>query len=315
MAFQCKSRFIPDSQGRIQMKVIDGDDTIVLEIDEDDIREDSVLIEPEPLDNIYSEIFIWYGLRTGAAADSQESYQGLVYATPEDTTPPERALDIACEVARVTLRRDRHWNILADFIRDEGTAHKLLEFLVGRHTIQRDLVTFEMPYYATGVELGDQIALRHRLLNNDDPLRAEVLAWEYDGSRAGGVYRHRGGLGVARPGPRGLGPHRGLGELIQPPVERLAELDEHAEDVGEDIGLRVLFLLRGAAQRPTKGIRRHAKKQCRQMVSTPARAAEGCRACSAWPQCGHRWGKAHSIGPPWRQMIVAQALEGKRCFT
>jgi hypothetical protein len=77
----------------------------------------------------------------------------------------------------VTLRRAHRWDVLADMIRDRETAHKLLEYLVDRHTRRQDLVELRTTYRAAALEVGDLVTVIHPLLQAYDPTVCEVLAW------------------------------------------------------------------------------------------------------------------------------------------
>jgi hypothetical protein len=177
MAFQCKSRLITSAAGKTTMVVFDTDAQSQLTLSTLSIAENSLRIRREPLDALYSEFYVYWGLRSGQSPESAESYQGVVSATPEATSHPTRALQLQCEDALVTLRRARRWDVMADMIRDRDTAHRLLEFLVDRHTRRQDLVELRTTYAAAPLEVGDLVTVIHPLLAAYDPTTCEVLAW------------------------------------------------------------------------------------------------------------------------------------------
>ena len=180
MAAQCKSRIVFDAAGRASLRTFDAHATPLAALTTDTIAEDSLTVEGVSLDTLYSEIHVWYGLKTGADRDSPESYQDEVYATPAGTNHPTRNLAPRCQHAETTLRRSRRLDVYADMIRDAVTASSLLEHLVDRHTYQQDLVTLQTWYTQIPLEVGDPITVEHPLVQSSGAVACEVLAWRPD---------------------------------------------------------------------------------------------------------------------------------------
>jgi hypothetical protein len=180
MASQCKSRIVFDAAGRAALRTFDVDATPEAALTTDQIVEDSLTVEGVSLDTLYSEVHVWYGLKTGADRDSAESYQDAVYATPDGTNHPTRNLASRCQSAATTLRRSRRLDVFADMLRDAVTAASLLEYLVDRHTYRQDLITLRTWYAQIPLELGDPVTVEHPLLQASGAAPCEVLAWRPD---------------------------------------------------------------------------------------------------------------------------------------
>jgi hypothetical protein len=185
MARQCKSRLITDANGRQSLKVFDwsASSQLTLGIYNGLIAEEGFRIVREPLEQLATDFSVRYGLRAGESPASPESYQGVVYATPDATTHRLQVLPVWCSSAQQLLRRRVPLEMFGDMIRDQDTAHLLLEHLVQRHTFRQDLVSLRTFSTALPLELGDFVTVLHPWLAAGEPTLCEVMAIEIDSSR------------------------------------------------------------------------------------------------------------------------------------
>jgi hypothetical protein len=175
MAYQCKSRFLLSASGEAKLVVYDPFAETVASLTEEDVVEDSMTLERQSLDLVYTEFHVWYGLKTGASPNSAESFQAEVYATAEATTHPTAFLTERCSFASARYRRTHRLDVYADMIRDIDTAHRLLEHLVNTQTQRQDVITLRTWYAMSHLELGDMVLLTHRLLDPNGAVACQVL--------------------------------------------------------------------------------------------------------------------------------------------
>ena len=176
MAQQSKSLVSEDATGAFTITVLDRSRAIQLEFDESNMVEGTLTRDVEPLENVFTEFYVWFGPRTGAG-ESPEDFQGVTYATPETTTHPvDRSLPLQCGGAEKIYGRPHRLDRFADFIVNFETANLLLEWLVDRYTVRYEVVTFRTWLDAAPLELGDVVRLAHPTFPDDGaPVDGEVV--------------------------------------------------------------------------------------------------------------------------------------------
>jgi len=168
MARQCRCRLFEGPGGVYKILYQDDLRTPVMEFTATGIQENSLTITREPIDNVYTDYYLYYGKKTNTSGQSREDFQAVAYATPEETTHPSQGHSALCAGALAVYGRRRRFELFADMIRDVDTAHKLLSFFVNRHTRRRYDLTFRSRLNMAHVEIGDAIVIEHALL--PDPL-------------------------------------------------------------------------------------------------------------------------------------------------
>ena len=181
MAYQCGSLLFQDGAGVFKVAVLHGTPAVQMGFDMTNIVEDSCTVGFEAMDNVYSDLYVWFAAKTGGATSSSD-FQGVVYATPTATTANSApGLVTQCSAARALYGREHRLDYFADFIQDVGTAHLLLLWLVSRLTIRQTLLTFRTWLDGIQPELGDRVQITHPLLSaDDDPVVCEVIGQHVD---------------------------------------------------------------------------------------------------------------------------------------
>jgi hypothetical protein len=184
MAYQCGSILFQDGLGRFKITVLNASRIVQLGFNVTNIVEGSCSIGFEPIDNLYSDLYVWFAAKTGGSTSSAD-FQGVVYATPTGTTAVSVPLLVTqCGAARTLYGREHRLDYYADFIQDVGTAHLLLTWLVSRLTIRHTLVTFRTWLDGVVLEIGDLIQVTHPLVGNGvDPMVCEVVSQQTDFAR------------------------------------------------------------------------------------------------------------------------------------
>jgi hypothetical protein len=181
MAYQCGSILFQDGLGRFKLTVLNASRTVQLGFNVTTIIEGSCSIGFEPIDNLYSDLYVWFAAKTGGSTSSAD-FQGVVYATPLGTTAVSVPLLVTqCGAARTLYGREHRLDYYADFIQDVGTAHLLLTWLVSRLTIRHTLVTLRTWLDGVVLEIGDLIQITHPLVGNGvEPMVCEVVSQQTD---------------------------------------------------------------------------------------------------------------------------------------
>jgi len=181
MAYQCGALLFQDGAGVFKLSVLHGSHAVRVGFDTTNIVEGSCTAGFEPMDNVYSDIYVWFAAKTGGSSASSD-FQGVVYATPTATTATSTPLLVTqCSAARTLYGREHRLDYYADFIQDVGTAHLLLTWLVSRLTIRHSLITFRTWLDGIRPELGDRVQLTHPLITTDeDPVICETMGQHVD---------------------------------------------------------------------------------------------------------------------------------------
>lgn len=157
MATQCNSYLFEDARGFLMLMVRDSSRTAVYGFGATNIVQNTFDVLSEPLDNVLTELYVWFGAKTGGST-SPADFQGVTYCTPTDTTHPKGDLLTGfCASAQQRYHRTKRLDVFADFIADFYTANLLLNQLVMRRTQRASLYTFETWLDAAVLELGDVI--------------------------------------------------------------------------------------------------------------------------------------------------------------
>ena len=164
--FRAKTWLTED--GLQKWKVFDNTEPPVRKFDPTSIDKGTLSVTQEPVDSIYTHFYVYYNKRNDLAQGSlggRESYQGVLYATPEDTNHTEQAvLQVLCKNAQDTFRVTRVREIFCDMIPDPETAAQLLDLYVRLHTHRRILVQFTTYLNGTHVEVTDFVQITHPLI-------------------------------------------------------------------------------------------------------------------------------------------------------
>lgn len=181
MAYQCGSLLFQDGAGVFKIAVLHGSSAVHVGFDETNIVEGSCAVSFEPIDNVYSDLYVWFAAKTGGSAASSD-FQGVVYATPTATTATSTpGVSTQCSAARTLYGREHRLDYYADFIQDVGTAHLLLLWLVSRLTIRHSLITFRTWLDGLRPEMGDRVQLTHPLISpEDEPVICETIGQHVD---------------------------------------------------------------------------------------------------------------------------------------
>lgn len=159
MAAQCGCLLTETTGGAVKIVARDNTRQTVYGFVRSNIVQGSFRATPELLDNIYTEIYVWFGARTGGSAQASD-FAASTYATPDATTHPMGSvLTSACAQAQAIYRKRRRLDIFAEFIQDITTANLLLLYEVQRRTVRRTVVTFQTWLDAAPLEVGDIVAV------------------------------------------------------------------------------------------------------------------------------------------------------------
>lgn len=184
MARQCKSLLYEDQDGAYRMVVLDDSRTVQRGFAPSNIIKGSWERLPESLDTVSTDIYVWFGAKTGGSMNPDD-FQGVAYATPDTTTHPT-ALSLVPQCAQAaTFYGQRHRvDIFADFVTDLYTAHLLLEWTVQRRTLRQDRITLRTWLDAAPLQMGDLVQVQHPSLPQGGlPVLAEVVGWHADLAR------------------------------------------------------------------------------------------------------------------------------------
>jgi hypothetical protein len=184
LAQQCKSVLVRDPLGRYTLNVLDNSRPILAAFDPTNMPGEFVQ-ESGPIDIVYSEIYLYFGTRTGGST-SPADFAGVVFATPSATSGTGAQGDrwiARCGQALRTYGRSHRLDYFAEFIQDLTTANLFLDWLISRHTTRDDLVTFPTWLDALPLQLSHVITAEHPWLpNHGAPVLAEVVGHHFNAS-------------------------------------------------------------------------------------------------------------------------------------
>jgi hypothetical protein len=166
--FRAKTWLTED--GLQKWKVFDNAETPIAQFNASSIDKGTMSVTQEPVDSIFTHYYVYFNRRHDLASGSlggREAYQGVLYATPEDTNhPDEPVLQELCKNAADTFRVKRVKEIYCDVIPDAATAARLLSLKVRLFTHRRVLVSFTTYLNGVHVEVADFIKVDHPLIPN-----------------------------------------------------------------------------------------------------------------------------------------------------
>ena len=126
-------------------------------------------IDRTPIDNLYCNFKLKY--RKNPATDNYDKSLFVDHASADAwsatysnmPTAPQTYWD-KCVLCHTTYGIDKTWDYEADWIRDDDTAERFLEFMIDWLTVRHYLVDFEGFLDHIDLELGDQRKINHALL-------------------------------------------------------------------------------------------------------------------------------------------------------
>lgn len=159
MAEQCGCLLIESTGGVIKILVRDGARETVFGFDSTNIVQGSFSAVPERIDNVYTDIYVRFGSKTGGSTQGSD-FAASTYCTPDATTHPTgQALTALCQSAAMAYKRRRRLDFYAGFIQDINTANLFLTYLAQTRTIRQIVVTFATWLDAATLEVGDLVAV------------------------------------------------------------------------------------------------------------------------------------------------------------
>ena len=165
LAYECKSSVLEGANDKLKLVVDEIADAPVMEFTTNNIDENSLRVRGESQDNLYTDFRLTFGPN-----------EQIVSATPDDTTHPSEALDEKCQSALELYGARREFTRTLNYILDVGTAHKLLSYLVNRHTQRPYLVSLRtQDFQAVQIERGDTVAVTHPVLLVGGRAQCKVL--------------------------------------------------------------------------------------------------------------------------------------------
>jgi len=162
----------------------------VFAFDDSVILEDTLRAVPEPLDNVYTDFYLWYGYKGEGDRQDSTSYQGVVYATPTSSSGVAR-FAAHCALAVSLYGRRQRRDLYLDLIQDAHTALRLLEYEVLTRTLRHLEITFQATFVAIHLERGDVVLVSNTLLPNGMPQLCTVQGHQVDAGRSTVTIRAR----------------------------------------------------------------------------------------------------------------------------
>jgi hypothetical protein len=159
MAEQCGCLLFESAGATLKIITRDTNRSPVFGFNNTNVVQGSFRAVPEQLDNVYTEIYVWFGARTGGSTQAAD-FAASTYCTPAMTTHPlGQGLIALCQAAEMNYKRPRRLDFFADFVQDIQTANLLLSHLVQARTIRQVVVDFATWIDAAALELGDLVAI------------------------------------------------------------------------------------------------------------------------------------------------------------
>lgn len=183
MAAESMSMLYENREGdqRLVVRSTDPERVPVAELDADTILEDTLHITETPIEDLYSEIYVWYGRKADTESKRPEDFNGVVFATPEATssTVQDYTAAMGTVVSRYGQRRRR--DVFTEFLADAQSAGIYLDWLIDRHTRVRRVVQCRTWLQLAHLQLGHLVNVSHVRLSADEvPIACELIGWEFD---------------------------------------------------------------------------------------------------------------------------------------
>lgn len=173
MAAQCGCVLFESVNRTLKIFARDNARQAVFGFAQSNLVQESFAAVPESLEHVYTEIYVWFGAKTGGSMEASD-FAASTYCTPVATTHPDTTLTILCDQALQTYKRAQRLDFYADFIQDIHTANLLLVHLVQTRTVRQTTISFQTWMDAAHLEIGDVIILEDPRYPGD----ADVFAYE-----------------------------------------------------------------------------------------------------------------------------------------
>ena len=168
IAAQFRSKTWLNEDGRQKIKIFNNSEPPIRNIGPSIVDKGTFTYKMEPLDKVYDRFYVYFDRRpdvSGGSLGGRESYQGVLFATPEETNSIEDgALKNLCQNARSQLRVSRPLEIFADMIPGAATADRLLSHTVRLNTARRVSAQWTSYLNLVDLEVADVVRIAHPLL-------------------------------------------------------------------------------------------------------------------------------------------------------
>jgi hypothetical protein len=180
LARQCGSLLLKDPEDQYSLVPLTDDRPVVFAFGTHNIITPSMSRESSPQDAIYTEYYVYFGVRTGGNSSASD-FTSVTYATPFATNVPGGdLLQSRCRVARAVYGKDQRLDLFCEWIQDLATANLLLAWAVQRYTTSPDVVSFATWLDALPVPMGAVVAVKHPVLQYGGARAlAEVIGWQF----------------------------------------------------------------------------------------------------------------------------------------
>jgi hypothetical protein len=166
MSQECFCTLFKDLDGVYRITADDPDHLAVLHLDSQrDIFQESLEVQGMPMDEVYTDFYLWYQRVTTQVTTSQAGqYAAVLFVTPDDSISQYPELQTLCSQAADTLQTRTRFDFFCDFIADPGTADLLLSRFVRQLSVLRREVALEAALPALPLSMTDHVAVRAPLL-------------------------------------------------------------------------------------------------------------------------------------------------------
>jgi len=170
IAEQFRAKTWLNEDGKQKWKVFDNAEAPIRFFTVSDIDKGTFSVTQESVDSIFTHYYVYFNKRNDLAQGSlggREAYQGVMFATPEDTNHTEQAvLQVFCKSAQDTFRVTRVKEVFCDLVPDAATAARMLDLMVRLHTHRRIIVEFTTYLNGAHIEVTDFVKITHPLIPN-----------------------------------------------------------------------------------------------------------------------------------------------------
>ena len=166
MSQECFCTVFKDLDGVYKITADDPDHLPVLHLDHrQDIFEQTLEVQGLPMDQVYTDFYLWYQRVSMQVTSSQAGqYAAVLYVTPDDSISQYAELQTLCTQAAATLATRRRFDFYSDFIADPATADLLLSRFVRQLSIIRREVALQAALPAVPLSITDHVAVHAPLL-------------------------------------------------------------------------------------------------------------------------------------------------------
>jgi hypothetical protein len=155
-----------DVDGVYQITAEDPDVQPVLSLQADrDVVRESLGLAWLPMDEVYTDFYLWYGRVTQATTTVPAGqYAAVLYVTPDASISANPDLQPLCQQVAMSLRTRKRFDYYADVISDPPTADRLLTRLVQQLAVLPEELTLTTSVPAIPLALTDRVQVRGGLL-------------------------------------------------------------------------------------------------------------------------------------------------------